>query len=133
MKTCPKCGELLGDGVEVCFHCQYSYKEKRVITDEERQRKREQQDLRKEQREIQLANNPLFEYKVVVVNDFSNGEIDWNEVQGVLSDYAGEGWRLHSIFANEIGKKGLKFSSSGFVGEAAIEQTVLVFERCIKA
>lgn len=37
MKTCPVCGELLGDSVVSCFKCHYDYELKRVIPSEERQ------------------------------------------------------------------------------------------------
>lgn len=137
MKTCPKCGELLGDTVEACFHCRYSYKDRRVITGEQRKRKQEekknQQKLKKEQKEIQLARNPLFEYKVVAVSDLSNGEMNQDEVQEMLSKYSEEGWRLHSVFTNEIGKKPSAGSVIfGMAINETIDQTVLIFERCIK-
>lgn len=31
MKTCPNCGELVGNRVEVCFNCKYSFRYKRVV------------------------------------------------------------------------------------------------------
>lgn len=31
MKTCPNCGELVGDEVEKCFNCKFSFRYKRVI------------------------------------------------------------------------------------------------------
>ena len=35
MKTCPNCGELLGDSVNECFKCRYSFTLKRVLTIED--------------------------------------------------------------------------------------------------
>lgn len=31
MKTCPNCGEILGNTVEVCFNCKYSFRYMRVV------------------------------------------------------------------------------------------------------
>ena len=31
MKTCPNCGELVGDKAEVCFNCKFSFRYKRII------------------------------------------------------------------------------------------------------
>lgn len=36
MKTCPNCGELLGDSVKDCFKCHFNFEVKRVLTSEER-------------------------------------------------------------------------------------------------
>lgn len=145
MKTCPKCGEILGDSVDVCFKCRYDFRYKRVITNEEfveqRERQIEQQNkyiedakIREEQKKIQLAKNPLYEYDVVVINDLSNGQVDDEKIQRILNEWAENGWKLHSIFTNEIGKSSMSTSIAGFGSgiNATIDQTVLVFERCIK-
>jgi hypothetical protein len=44
MKTCPNCGELLGDNVTSCFKCRYDYNLKRVLTSEENHAMRENRD-----------------------------------------------------------------------------------------
>lgn len=36
MKTCPKCGELVGDNVQSCFNCHYDFALHRMPTAEER-------------------------------------------------------------------------------------------------
>lgn len=62
MKNCPKCGELIGDNVRVCFNCHYDNVSKTVIDQETilEQRKKEKQldDLRRK-REEDLHNLEL--------------------------------------------------------------------------
>lgn len=146
MKTCPNCEEILGDSVNVCFKCRYDFRYKRVITSEEltkqRERQIEQQNkliedakLKEEQKKIQLEKNPLYEYDVVIINDLSNGQIDEEKMRRSLNKQADNGWRLHSVFTNEIGKSSVAMSIVGFGNEinSTIDQTILIFERCIKS
>lgn len=108
MKTCPNCGELLGDSVKECFKCHYSYKYK--------------EDAKREQ----LSKNSLFEYKVIVIEDLPSGEVNTIKIQQTLDEWSEKGWRLHSVYSSEIGKNAIA------VVNATINQTVMIFERCIK-
>ena len=54
------------------------------------------------------------------------GKFDQDKVQHLINNYAMNGWRLHSAFTNEVGKN----AALGI--NATINQTVLIFERCIK-
>lgn len=107
MKSCPNCDELLGDSVKVCIKRRYDFERKRVVTNDEL--------IEKRNREIEQQQN--------------------NSVQKALNEWSEKGWKLHTIFTNEIGK----CSTSSVIGvfglsiNATINQTVLVFERCIKA
>lgn len=146
MKSCPNCGELIGDNVNECFKCHYNYSYKRVITAQEIRNRREEKEREKEnkiqnlqtfekEKEIQIKRNPLYEYKTELVNDLHTGEVDNSRIQLLLKEYASNGWRLHSAFVNEIGKSSTA-TSIGFLGmsvNATIGQTILIFERCIRA
>lgn len=157
MKTCPNCNELLGDSVNLCFNCNYSFEYNRVLTQSERKQQQEaankkieekikqqqeeerikieEEKVKQEQKTKQLLKNPQFEYHTVVINNLQNGGINQKQIQTTLNYWSENGWRLHSIFNNELGKT----SSSvviGFLGtnvNATIDQTVLIFERCIKS
>lgn len=146
MITCPNCGELLGNTVNECFKCHYNFTFKKVMVAEDRtaQRNREAEEQKRKEDEIkqkeiekqnQLSKNPLFEYKSIVVNDLSSGEIDEIKIQNTLNEWAEKGWRLHSAFSSEIGKNSIGVSIAGFgsITNATINQTVLIFERCIKS
>lgn len=146
MKECPNCGEILGDALEQCFNCRYNFKYKQVMSKEDEQklkanikeqmaRREEQMARREQQEEEQRRNNPFYEYKVVIVNNLADGQVDYGRIQAELDAHASLGWRLHSVFNNELGKTSTAVSV-GFMGSsvnATIDQTVIIFERCIKA
>ena len=102
---------------------------------EELKRREEERKSKDEAKLEQLSKNPLFEYKVVVINDLSYGQVDNEKIQDTLNEWSEKGWRLHSIYSSEIGKNSTAVSISGFgsITNATIDQTVLIFERCIKA
>lgn len=145
MKVCPHCGELLGESVKQCFNCYYDYSYGRVLTSEERSGRRENDEKEQQKaleekekalklQEEQIKNNSLYQYKTVVLNDLPTGEIDSNALQMTLTQYAFDGWKLHSVFTNEIGKCATAIFV-GFLGSsvnATIDQTILIFERCIR-
>ncbi len=135
MKTCPNCGELLGDSVNVCFSCKYNFQLRRVIMNEEEKRGLQQRKNEKEEcKKNQLSKNPLYEYQVVIVNNLETGEVNLEEMQQTLNYWSEAGWKLHSVFNNELGKTSSTIHL-GFLGtnvNATIDQTVMIFERCIK-
>ena len=51
-----------------------------------------------------LYLNSEYEYETVVINDLITGEIDSEKLQKILESYALNGWRLHSVFTNEVGR-----------------------------
>ena len=144
MKQCPNCHELVGNSVKICFNCHYDFSLGRVvdssrIAEERRNEVLRIQQLKENQREeIKKRNllylNSEYEYKTVVINDLITGEIDSKKLQKTLESYALNGWRLHSVFTNEVGRNsGGSFTSfQGVSINAAIDQTILIFERRIK-
>lgn len=145
MKKCPKCGEYIGDSVNECFNCHYHYSYGRIIKPNEIKNERiksekmvqqeiEKKEILEKQKQEQICKNPLFEYETVIINDNTDGTVDEFKLQTTLREYSEGGWRLHTIFTNEIGKT-TSAVSVGYIGggiNATIEQTVLIFERCIK-
>lgn len=61
MKTCPNCGELIGDSVDRCFNCNYSFKYKSVIKKEALQECRKQAE--KEIEELNRKSKKLWLFK----------------------------------------------------------------------
>lgn len=156
MKECPNCKELIGDKVEICFNCRYDFRLGRIISQDEKrkvederqleiQRKDEkaksdalqrqilQEQITKE-REETIQKNPLYEYTTDVIYDLSTGMVDQQSVAFSLSAHAKQGWRLHTIFTNEIGKtsSSVGISSVASSTNATMDVTFLVFERMIK-
>ncbi len=72
-------------------------------------------------------HNTYYEYNVAVVPNTGSGTVDRAKLQGVIEKHASNGWRLHTIYSNQIGKNAL-------VGlNATICEDILIFERCIKS
>ncbi len=81
----------------------------------------------------QTQVNENYEYHVEVVSDRRNGALNRDMLQKVLDRYSGEGWRLHSIFNNEVGKSvsTKEIEEISYEANATIDQTIMVFERKI--
>lgn len=89
---------------------------------------------RLEQQEVEKINyaksfNEFFEYDVVTVINKDHGIIDKQEMMKILSDHAKNGWKLHTIYSNELGKNAL--SLLGFGVNSTASEDVLIFERRI--
>lgn len=118
--NCPICGQLITHMTEICPHCDAILKKAPT---------REQTELIRiyNNRFEQYLKNPLYEYKIETVMDSAVlGKFDQDKVQHLINNYAINGWRLHSAFTNEVGKN----AALGI--NATINQTILIFERCIK-
>lgn len=48
--------------------------------------------------------NEFFEYDVVTVINKDHGTIDKQEMMKILDDHAKNGWKLHTIYSNELDK-----------------------------
>ena len=101
--------------------------------------KRVQEDLRKEveaqEKEIKHVNyansfNDFYEYDVVTIINENHGTIDKQGMMKILSEHAKKGWKLHTIYSNELGKNALRVLGLG-VNATACED-VLVFERRVQ-
>ena len=137
MKTCPKCKELVGDNVESCFNCNYNFILKRVPSYEETIEFKENvaatKKKREEEREELIRSAPHYEYTVARVLDNRNGSTNQEKLQSVLTEYAMEGWKLHSVITNEIGKNISAVSIGGITGgtNATVDEIILIFERMV--
>lgn len=137
MKTCPKCKELVGDNVESCFNCNYNFILKRVPSYEETIELKENvaatKKKREEEREELIRSAPHYEYTVARVLDNRNGSTNQEKLQSVLTEYAMEGWKLHSVITNEIGKNISAVSIGGITGgtNATVDEIILIFERIV--
>lgn len=141
MKNCINCGELIGDNATTCFACHYNYTLKRVVHNSEINNSDNLQKIKeKEQLELlktkskQIMNNPRYEYDMVIINDKNNGTINYYNIKETLMEYSGDGWRLHTIFTNEIGKESTSAGFGGFSSStnATRNEIVMIFERCIR-
>ena len=137
MKTCPKCKELVGDNVDSCFNCNYNFILKRVPSYEETIEFQENiAAVKKKQEEerIELIKSaPRYEYTTARIIDNADGSTNQMQLQSVLMEYANDGWKLHSVITNEIGKNVSSVSIGRFTGgtNATMDEVILIFERMI--
>ena len=78
--------------------------------------------------------NAVYEYAVESIQDYSDGSANIPLIRMVISDYASKGWRLHKTMVNEIGRTSQSSGGGGITTgtNATIDETILIFERCIK-
>lgn len=153
MKKCPNCGELIGDSVTKCFSCFFDMTnpeanklaeqnriqkerealEKKQKEDAERQRLAEENRIKaiREKNERIFSLNDLYEYDIVSIPDLQSGESNTSIITSVITQHAQNGWRLHTIYTNEIGKTSQPQVFSFTTINATIEQTIIIFERVI--
>lgn len=125
IQLCPVCGSKKPYGETTCAECGYMFSVHPIRNAREMARILNQ-------RYDQYLKNPLYEYKVVTVMDSAvSGKFNENRVQNVLTNHAIDGWRLKTAFTNELGKNALAALGLGI--NATVDQTILIFERCIKA
>lgn len=82
-----------------------------------------------EQAKKEYARNivGLYEYDVVTILNKGHGRINREEMLQILSSHARDGWKLHTIYSNELGKNAITLLGIA-VNETACED-VLIFER----
>ena len=135
MKTCPNCKELVGDNVESCFNCNYNFVLKRVPGYEETvgEKVAAEKKKREEEREELIKSAPHYEYTVARVLDNRDGSTNQTQLQSVLMEYAGDGWKLHSVITNELGKNSNSVGIGGMKSgtNASIDEILLIFERMV--
>ena len=73
--------------------------------------------------------NEFYEYDVVTIINENHGTVDKTKMMNILSEHARNGWRLHTMYSNELGKSALSLLGFG-VNSTACED-VLIFERRI--
>lgn len=99
------------------------------LKQKEEERARQKETLR-QNAATQYSKNAYYEYCVETILDTSTGSFNKEQVQNVLTNYSLDGWRLHTAFSNELGKNAI--AALGFGVNGTVEETILIFERCIK-
>lgn len=74
--------------------------------------------------------NEFYEYDVVTLINENHGTVDKEKMMKILSDHARAGWKLHTIYSNELGKNALNVL--GFGMNATACEDVLIFERRVQ-
>lgn len=79
---------------------------------------------------IEMQNN-IMDYKIDVVIDKYTGGTDFEALQKSLNWHSQRGWKVKSIFTNEIGKNSSSVTVGGYTSgtNATIDQTIIIYER----
>ena len=123
LKKCPVCKKNVNYDTEICSDCGYAFN---VVTTIEYNEIAKMYNNRLEQ----YKKNPLYEYDYIVVPNKSDGSTDKEHIKETIDSHAMQGWRLLTMYSNEIGKNAITVGGVG--GNVTICEDVLVFERCIK-
>ncbi len=75
--------------------------------------------------------NEFYEYDVVTIVNENHGRVDKEKMKKILAEYTKNGWKLHTIYSNELGKNAIAILGLG-VNSTACED-VLIFERRIES
>lgn len=120
LKKCPICKKNVNYDTEVCSDCGYSF---------DTVHKFENNEIAQiyNDRLEQYKKNPFYEYDYIVVPNRSDGSTDKEHIEEILSSHAMQGWRLVTMYSNEIGKNAIAGVN------ATMCEDIIVFERCIKA
>lgn len=128
LKKCPICKKNVNYDTEICSDCGFAFNVVDII---------EYQEVAKiyNARLEQIKKNPYYEYDYVVVPNLPDGSTNKEQIKEVISDHAIKGWRLVTMYSNEIGKNSMGVSVGGVGGgtNTTMCEDVIVFERCIKA
>ena len=145
-KTCTNCGCKITEEMidaNMCWECGYILDKTQMdeVTlyqmkvEEERQEKERQRILQEQEKERQHVSfaksfNEFYEYDVVTIINENHGTVDKEKMMKILSDHAKNGWKLHTMYSNELGKNAL--SLMGFGVNATACEDVMIFERRVK-
>ena len=128
LKKCPICKKNVNYDTEICSDCGFAFNVVDVI---------EYQEIAKiyNARLEQIKKNPYYEYDYVVVPNLSDGSTNKERIEEVITSHAMQGWRLVTMYSNELGKNTMGVAVGGVGGgtNATMCEDVMVFERCIKA
>ena len=76
------------------------------------------------------SNMQRYEYRIITVNDNIGGGTDISSIEKSIQTYAAEGWRVVTVFTNELGKNALSIGGVGI--NSTVDQSIIVFERPVK-
>lgn len=75
-----------------------------------------------------------YEYTTLSLMDDTSGGIATEQISKQLNDYALDGWRLVSVYTNELGHNSTSGGIGGFSAgkNSTIDQNILILERYVK-
>ena len=117
------------------MHDQAMLQKKKMAAHEEEQRQKEQETQQRKQEEDQkqaYANSlgEFYEYNVITAVNTVDGRTDAEKMNRIIEEQARKGWRLHTVYSNELGKNAISLLGIGINSTAS--EAVMIFERRIR-
>ncbi len=103
-----------------------------ALKSEEQKAQDKQTAMQRETEKQEYANsfNDLYEYDVITIVNANHGQVDKTRMINIINEKARQGWRLHTVYSNELGKNAVALL--GFGMNSTASEDVLIFERRIK-
>ena len=117
------------------MHYQAMLQKKKMAAHEEEQRQKEQEAQQRKQEEDQkqaYANSlgEFYEYNVITAVNTVDGRTDAEKMKRIIEEQARKGWRLHTVYSNDLGKNAISLLGIGINSTAS--EDVMIFERRIR-
>lgn len=117
------------------MHDQAMLQKKKMAAHEEEQRQKEQETQQRKQEEDQkqaYANSlgEFYEYNVITAVNTVDGRTDAEKMKRIIEEQARKGWRLHTVYSNDLGKNAISLLGIGINSTAS--EDVMIFERRIR-
>lgn len=117
------------------MHDQAMLQKKKMAAHEEEQRQKEQEAQQRKQEEDQkqaYANSlgEFYEYNVITAVNTVDGRTDAEKMKHIIEEQARKGWRLHTVYSNDLGKNAISLLGIGINSTAS--EDVMIFERRIR-
>lgn len=84
-------------------------------------------------KQMQMADSKTFnsyEYAIESISSSFLGETKKEEMLKVIQKYTNDGWRVHTIYSNELGKNAVSFLGVGV--NSTQSEDIIIFERSIQ-
>lgn len=127
-KVCPICSKRSSYECQVCSECGYDF-----TTDQVLYTNNDIAEIYNHKAE-NIKNSPLYEYDYVVIPNKFDGSVNQEQISKVIQAHARQGWRVVTMYSNEIGKNSSQIGAGGIsagINTTACEDVIL-FERCIR-
>ena len=130
---CPDCGHVLND-YEVnhcwCTNCNRKFsssEEIKSLNEEWAEEQKRLADIEHDRQDYAMRRLGLYEYDIETVINENHGTVDKDRMRQILNERAKQGWKLHTMYSNELGKNALGLLGLGINSTAC--EDVMVFER----
>lgn len=122
-KICPICKKRIAYESTTCTSCGYIFDNSSLLN---------QKEIAEiyNNRSAQYKKNPYYEYDYIVIPNKSDGSTDSEKISRIIEEHAFQGWKLITMYSNEIGKNALSVGGAGV--NITMCEDILLFERCIK-